>query len=200
MKKKSIALLLALVLVFGVAVGGTIAWLTAESDTVVNTFTTSGISIKLEETGATKNNTSGMYEKSFQMIPGWTISKDPKVTVLKDSEDCFLFVKLEKSENFDTYMTYTMADGWTQLMNGTTPVSGVYYREVPKNTTVAQDFDVLKDNKVTVKTSVTETQMDALTANTYPTLTVTAYASQMYQSSGSKFTAYNAWTNAQPTT
>lgn len=198
MKKKSIALLLALVLVFGVAVGGTIAWLTANTVPVVNTFTTSGIDITLTETWNYNSDNDEVNDKwQVQMIPGWSYTKDPKVTVLKDSEDCFLFVKVENSSSFDTYMTYEVAEGWTQLMNGTTAVEGVYYREVAKSTTANQDFPVLKDNKVTVKDTITNTEMDALTGNL--TLTVTAYASQKWQSSGTAFTAYDAWQNAQPT-
>ena len=42
--------LLALVLVVGCAVGGTIAWLTAKTDPVVNTFTYGKINIALTET------------------------------------------------------------------------------------------------------------------------------------------------------
>lgn len=193
MKKKSIALLLALVLVFGVAVGGTIAWLTAKTDPVVNTFTTSGIDITLTETPNYDSNNDEVNDKwQVQMIPGWSYTKDPKVTVLADSEDCFLFVKVVKSDNFDTYMTYEMAAGWEPLMNGSTAVEGVYYREVTKST-ANQDFYVLKDNKVTVKDTITNKDMDALTSNL--TLTVTAYASQKWQSSDSAFTAYAAWQN-----
>ena len=105
MKKKGLAMLLALVLLAVCAVSGTLAWLTAKSDTVTNTFTTSDITVKLEESTGT----------SYKMIPGYTITKNPKAWVVKGSEECFLFVKLEKSANFDDFMTYVMADGWTQL-------------------------------------------------------------------------------------
>ena len=103
------------------------------------------------------------------MVPGNKITKDPKVTVKANSEACWLFVKVEKSTNFDEFMTYGIADGWTKLDG----VDGVYYREVdsPTDDTV---FDVLKDNSVTVKTTVTKEQFNSLTSN--PTLTFTAYA------------------------
>ena len=65
-------------------------------------------------------------EEEYKMVPGYTIHKDPKTTVVKGSEECYLFVKVEKSANFDSYMTYEMADGWTALEG----VEGVYYREV----------------------------------------------------------------------
>ena len=66
MKKKTVALLLALTLVLGVVAGGTIAWLTDTTTPVKNTFTTSDITVNLEETKGT-NITDG---KSFQMVPG----------------------------------------------------------------------------------------------------------------------------------
>lgn len=181
-KKKVLALVLAMVLVVVGVAAGTLAWLTAKSDTVTNTFTTSDIKVKLEET---KNN--------FKMIPGYDIQKDPKATVLAGSEECFLFVKLEKSANFDDFMTYEMADGWTAL----TGVDGVYYREV-KSVNIGTAYSVLKDNKVTVKGEVTKAMMEGLSANTLPTLTITAYASQLYKDAATEFTAAEAWANVNP--
>lgn len=182
MKKKSLALLLAIAIVVVGAVAGTVAWLTDKTPSVTNTFTTSDINIELKET---KNN--------FQMIPGWNIEKDPKVTVKVGSEACYLFVKLEKSTNFDTFMTYEMADGWEALPEA----PGVFYREVAAATTDTT-FAVLKGNQVTVKDTVTKEQMNALTADTYPTLTVTAYASQQFKNNTQEFTAAAAWTNIAP--
>jgi len=163
MKKRTIALMLALVLVIGCAIGGTIAWLTDVTDPVENTFTTSDVDITLAETTG----------EEYKMVPGSTITKDPKVTVLADSEDCYLFVKVEKSANFDSYMEYAMADGWIALDGYT----GVFYREVAADD-ANQEFAVLKNNTVTVKNSVTKAMMDALTEAACPTLTFTAYACQ----------------------
>lgn len=177
---KGLALVLALVLLVGAAIGGTLAWLTATTEEVQNTFSTSDINITLTETTGT----------SYQMIPGWTITKDPLVTVKAGSEDCYLFVKIEKSANFDSFMEYTVADGWTAL----TGVDGVYYRVVNANAS-DQEFAVLADNTVTVKGTVTKEMMNALTASTYPTLTFTAYASQYYKNNTTAFTAAEAWAN-----
>lgn len=187
MKKKGLALVLALALMVVGAVGGTLAWLTAQSAPVVNTFTTSDIKVELKETPET-----------YKMIPGYTIHKDPKATVLAGSEECFLFVKLDKSANFDDFLTYTMADGWKQLTKDKddNPITDlVYYREVP-TADIGTEHSVLKDNQVTVKGEVTKGQLSALTDNTYPTLTITAYASQLYKNNTEKFTAEQAWANA----
>ena len=192
MKKKGLALVLALALMVVGAVAGTLAWLTAKSDVVTNTFTTSDITVKLEET----KGTSVTGGKEFKMIPGYTISKDPKAKVLAGSEECFLFVKLEKSANFGDYMTYEIADDWTPL----TGVDGVYYREV-KTADMDKDYSVLKGDKVTVNDTVTKEQMNALDAEgaVKPTLTITAYASQLYKSAGVEFTPAEAWANVNPT-
>ncbi len=184
MKKKVLALVLAMVLVVVGVAAGTLAWLTAKSDTVTNTFTTSDIKVKLEET---KNN--------FKMIPGYDIQKDPKATVLAGSEECFLFVKLEKSTNFDDFMTYEMADGWT-LVEGQT---NVYSRKVV-TAGIGTAYSVLKDDKVTVKGTVTKDMMNAIDNNTAakPTLTITAYASQLHKDAETEFTAAEAWANVNP--
>ena len=186
MKKKALALLAALVLVIGCIIGGTLAWLTDKTGAVVNTFSTSDINIKLEETTGT----------DYKMVPGYTIAKDPQVTVLAGSEKCYLFVKLEKSQNFDTYLEYAIADGWTQG-NGTDIPANVYYRVVEASNS-DQAFDVIKDNQVTVKDTVTKSMMNDLTEATYPKLTVTAYASQLHQNATTEFTAAKAWANVNP--
>ena len=178
MKKKSLALVLALAMIVVCVVGGTLAWLIATTPEVKNTFTTSDIDITLAETTGT----------SYQMIPGYTIAKDPKVTVLAGSEKCYLFVKVDKSTNFDTFMTYEMAADWTALDG----VNGVYYREVAASTD-NQEFGVLKNDQVTVRDTVTKAMLNGLTEATQPTLTFTAYACQYNSSNGTSFTAAEAW-------
>ena len=54
---------------------------------------------------------------------------------------------------------------------------------------------VLKDNKVTVKDTVTKGDMDALTAETYPKLTFTAYACQYMKNNDEAFKPIEAWNN-----
>lgn len=164
MKKKRISLVMALVLVLSCVIGGTLAWLTAKTDSLTNTFTVGDINITLEET-----------KSDFKMVPGDTIDKDPTVTVEAGSEACWLFVKVEKSSNLGDFITYTIDGGWTAL----TGEDGVYYREVPA-TTADTDFVVLANNQVTVNDGVTKEMMNALEEEgaTQPTLTFTAYAVQ----------------------
>ena len=179
MKKKGLAMVLALVLLAVCAVSGTLAWLTAKSDTVVNTFTTSDIKVELTETNET-----------YKMVPGYDIHKDPKAKVLAGSEECFLFVKLEKSQNFDTFLTYEMAEGWTLVPSET----NVYFRKV-LTADIGTAYSVLANDQVTVKGEVTKAMMDGLTTETLPKLTVTAYASQLHKNATTEFTAAEAWAN-----
>lgn len=177
-KARRALLALSLVLVtMMVTVGGTIAWLTANTTPVVNTFTPSNIDITLAET-----------KEDFKMVPGSTIAKDPKVTVVAGSENCWLFVKIDESTVLDTYISYTVASGWTPL----TGVDGVYYREASAGDT----FSVLAGDTVTVNNTVTKELMDALevTGATQPTLTFTAYAVQK-ENVG---TAAEAWAKLNP--
>lgn len=183
-RNRRIAMTFALVLVVALAsVGGTIAWLTDKTDPVTNTFTVGNIDIELDETtGAT-----------YKMVPGGTISKDPKVTVKGGSEKCYLFVKVEKGNNLDNFITYSVDTSiWTAL----TGEDGVYYQVVDEKTT-DQVFNVLTNNQVTVKDSVTKTMMDGLTDTTRPTLTFTAYACQYLKHENNPA---GAWQAAQPTT
>ena len=165
---KAVSLVLALVLTIGCVVGGTIAWLTDKTAEVKNTFTYGDINITLAETTG----------ETYKIVPGVDLEKNPKVTVLANSEDCWLFVKVDEA-NWPTFteadgktkkVAYSIADGWTKLSDG------VYYRVVSSDTS-AQEFDVLADNIVTVSENLTKAEIDTV-INSQPTLTFTAYAVQ----------------------
>lgn len=171
---------IALTLVVCGVIGGTVAWLIADTKPVVNTFTYGDINITLEETDTNTDGDNNPNTNDYPMIPGNPIKKDPKVTLKANSENAWLFVKLEKTSNFDSFMTYEIADGWTALSG----VEGVYYREVNKANSDAV-YNVLKEdadkNTVFVKDTVTKEMLNLLdsgTTSNYPKLTVTAYAVQ----------------------
>lgn len=155
------------------AVGGTVAWLIAESDTVTNTFTYGDINITLTEDDVDEDGdpTANTYE----MVPGNAIAKNPTITVEADSEASWLFVKLEESDNFDTFLTYELAEGWTALEG----VDGVYYQEAAATGDAAVEYGVLANDEVVVAEDITKEQFNALDATgAFPTLTVSAYAVQ----------------------
>ena len=179
-KIKGLLLSLATALMVFGFIGSSIAWLMTSTDPIVNVFTYGDIQIKLEETTGDR----------YKMTPGATLEKDPKITVLADSEDCWLFVKIDESavEKLSDYIDYRIADGWTALDG----VPGVYYREV-NSSDLDQPFGVLADNKVTVKGTVTKEMLEKLNNANYPTLTFTGYAVQRDAAIEEIDTAAEAW-------
>lgn len=165
---KLVVAMLAVTLLIGCAIGGTVAWLTANTAPVVNTFTYGDINITLAETTGT----------NYKIIPGKDITKDPKVTVVGGSEDCWLFVEVEETVTFvGGKVTYSIADGWTKGDDTNIP-SDVYYRSVMARDT-DQVFGVLSDNKITVSDELTKADINGLNnAAKTPKLTFTAYAVQ----------------------
>lgn len=207
LKKMIAALSVILVLLVGVA--GTLAYLQVKTGSVQNTFAPSNIDLTLAETATEGGSTTA---NTYKMIPGVKIDKDPKVTVKADI-DCYVFVEVTETANFDTYMTYAIASGW-KLFNTTSgavteiaadaDLDGTYvlFREVSAD--VAKDgeeFGVLAGNQVMVPYTVTKTQMNELynadgtviTAN-QPKLTFTAYA---IQKAGFEDNLAGAWAKAQ---
>lgn len=186
---KIAALIAAIVLVIGCTAGGTVAWLVSKPAPIVNVFTVGNINAELAETAA-----------AFKIVPGVEIAKDPVATVKANSEDCYLFVQLTE-ENWPTFteateagstarkVEYEIADGWTELKSE----HGVYYREVLKKDTENRAFHVLKDDLVTVSSTLTKENADAIQKAGAPKLTVAVYAVQK-EGMGS---AADAWETAK---
>ena len=149
MKKKTVALLLALTLVVGVVAGGTIAWLIDQTAAVTNTFTVGDVGVTLVESVATNN------EAEFQMIPGKQYKKDPVVEVI-GNVDSYLFVRFEELNEPSKYLTYTSTlnadNGWTQSDGNTIPTN-VWYRKVGADD-AKRSWNLLDGDKVTVKENV----------------------------------------------
>ena len=201
MSMKPLALLLAAVLLVGATIGGTLAWLQATTKEVENTFTDSDIGVTLEET-----------KENFKMIPGHTIDKDPKVSVTTGSEDAWLFVKVTKSANYDTYLTHVIADGWELVENDGIEDANVavYGRKVIGGQT-GEVYSVLKDDQVKTLETVTKEMMNKIKDGTVdePTLTFQAYAVQLWKTNkpadgatdevieAAQFTAAEAWEHAK---
>ncbi|MBE5773258.1 MAG: hypothetical protein E7337_04915 [Clostridiales bacterium] len=211
MRNRRIALTICLMLAVSLAsIGGTIAWLTAESGTVTNTFTSGNVTITLDEGDVyettddiPKDKKLGQFiegaervmANEYQVIPGSTYDKDPKVTVVDGSEDCYLFVEFVETNTpksyFDYESTLTSANGWNPGDGSNIP-DNVWYRTVLAGDTT-KSWELLKGNKITVNaTKVTETNMDA--AKTAK-LEWTAYACQK----ANVDSAADAWAILNPT-
>lgn len=169
--QKMLIMVAALTLVLGVAIGSTIAWLTASTSEVTNTFTPSNIQITLNETKPDN--------KTAKMVPGDTIMKDPYVTVDGDSESCYVYVEIVPAENLATYITYAVrTPDWTELTGVTGAHGGKVYYYQTAVTPSEKKLYILKDNQVTVNTDVTSAQMKAIATENQPTMTFYAYAIQ----------------------
>ena len=139
MKIKRILLtMVAAMLLVAISVGGTLAWLQAETGVVTNTFTVGeGINIDLDEAkvyapGSEPDGTKfGKVDETvtdrvkantYKLVPGWTYDKDPIVHLKAVSGDCYLFVKVVNGIKDievagDTSIAAQMtANGWNQLV------------------------------------------------------------------------------------
>ncbi|MBR6563211.1 MAG: SipW-dependent-type signal peptide-containing protein [Clostridia bacterium] len=185
--KRTALMFAAIALILCGIVGGTVAWLSDTTEPVVNTFTYGDIDITLEETDDGDGDPS---INEYDMVPGKTIDKDPVVTVLAESENAYVFVKIEESADFSTFMEYTVSSEWTPLDG----YVGVYYLESTKSDSDVEYY-VLEDNKVKVKDEVTKEMLNALTEK--PTLTFTAYAVQRDSDIDAIDTPAEAWALAE---
>ena len=138
MKKKTKALMLVLcaVLLVTASVLGTMAYLTS-TDKVVNTFTVGKVAITLDEAQVDPDGTAvtpaaRVKQNAYHLLPGHTYTKDPTVHVQANSEDSFIFVKVENGiANYEagtTIAAQIAANGWTALDG----VENVYYKTYTK--------------------------------------------------------------------
>ena len=179
----SVFVMLALTMVVGCAVDGTVAWLVSESESSVSTFTLGDINIGLTE--------SESGNQPLKIIPGVAIGRSPKVTVDPNSEACWLFVKIEETNwpdfsdaNGTAKVSYSVAggtDGWKALDNH----PGVYYREVSAEAAqIGAAYYVLAGDTghpngvVTVSKELTKAEINSIASGTQPQLSFTAYAVQ----------------------
>lgn len=114
--KKLVIAVVALSLALVCAIGGTLAFLIAESDTVTNTFTYGTITLELSE----KNKTDKDGLAFTNVVPGDELDKDPVVTVVEGSEACYVYVLIDNQ--LGTAATYNIGEQWTKAGESGTKV------------------------------------------------------------------------------
>lgn len=153
MKKKVVALIVAMVLCVGIGIGGTIAWLTSTTGTIENVFSVGNVKITLDETnlGAdAATNPKTTTGNSYHLVPGNSYDKDPIVHVDKDSEACYVFIKVENGLSAYEAVTDPATDIASQIAaNGWLPVDatnypGYYYTTASPDGTADIDLDVFE--------------------------------------------------------
>jgi len=177
---RSLATVIALALVLCCGIGGTLAYLFDKSEPVTNTFTYGDIEIQLNETDPEGNDKPDDNTYSMDLANTTNgIFKDPTVKVMADSEKCWLFVKVKESAGFDDFLAYTVPtgnDGW-KLYKEVSDEESIYYR-VAQKANIDQDFSVLENDRVYLKSGVTQEMLDAMQEEDFPKLTIYAYAVQ----------------------
>ena len=219
--KKALVLFLCAVLLVAGSVMGTLAYLTSQ-DTVVNTFTVGNVQIKLDEADVktdgtyVSNHENRVDGNEYHLLPGHTYIKDPTVTVLANSEECYVRMKVQvtnlsslkdaipKVNNTgfygadDVFLLQNLVGGWDSdlwVYEGFTPNgdNGTYefryFTKLPKaaNDTVLDDLF----ETITVPGSIDN---DHLAHLKDVTITVTAEAIQAdgFADADAAWTAFNA--------
>lgn len=135
--KKALTVAVSVMLVAAIAVAGTLAYLSASSDAVVNQFVFGNVGVSIAEPSWTGNN-----ETAVKVAPGQIVPKNPTVTVT-GTEKVYVYVLLKNTINTttDSYLKYqhavkvegqedTYADGvnpnWTEVTGFTG--QGTVYR------------------------------------------------------------------------
>lgn len=177
MKTKSKALLLALcaVLLVTASVLGTMAYLTSTTEVVKNTFSVGNVKItldeaKVDEYGAAVEGAARVTANTYKLIPGHEYTKDPTVKVDANSEDCWVFVKVENGiaaiEAGTTIAEQMGVNDWT-LVEGETNVYA-YKEAVSANAnipvfgtfTLADDANVSAYEDATINITAYAVQKD----------------------------------------
>lgn len=121
-RKKIITLCLSIILLALIGVGGTLAYLTSNTEQLNNRFTFSnGISMQLDEDRIDKNlhtvtEENGVIAGSdkgndyLNVLPGEVLHKDPTVTILANSPDCYVFVSVKNPS--EELLSLNISDEW----------------------------------------------------------------------------------------
>lgn len=157
MKTKSKALLMTLcaVLLVAASVLGTMAYLTSTTGEVKNTFSIGKINITLDEAPVNVDGEvidgARRMENQYKLVPGHEYKKDPTVHVTANSENAYIFVKVEngiaaiEADGNKIADQIVTTNGWKQLTDAEgAPVANVYYQEYTKQAT-AKDFVVFRN-------------------------------------------------------
>lgn len=215
MGRKAIVVLSLMMVLVLATVGGTIAWLTAQTGTVTNTFTVGDIGITLEETLQSDGTTLEANETwSAQLVPSKNYTKDPVVAVdvNKTNVPIYLFVKFEEINTTNNGVSvieyddiFDDNDEWTPLTGDGIPTT-VYYRiwdpedyaddpdSYPATWKLLNANEAWEGKEVHIPDSLNVANMPA--TGSAPQLKFTAYAIQVEGSNS----AAEAWTKLNPTT
>lgn len=216
-RNKVLGLMVGAVALVGVSIMGTMAYLTSQ-ETVTNTFTVGNVSLGDEskkgldealvnEYGKPINNKTDRNEvelseaprvldNNYKLVPDWKYTKDPTVHVKNDSEECYVFVKVQNglssleitTETADRTKIATQIanNNWLVLNDANNQaVEGVYWRKWTPTTettgftdwVVFESFSIDKDKSASEIEAVVKGEQKDDAADDAK-IVVTAYAVQ----------------------
>ncbi len=157
--KKALIYILCVLILIGATAVTTLAYLT-DSDSATNTFAVGKVGISMDEANVKPDGTYFSDENdrvkgnTYHLIPGKTYIKDPTIHVDEDSEDCYVYVKIDNALKFFNIEAETEENGYKSiedqiLANGWKPledengkvIPGLYWREYTKDED-ASDMDM----------------------------------------------------------
>jgi len=172
--KKALLTILAIVLICAISITGTLAYLKANTGEVKNTFIAAGGGslfedednnpatggLTLNESKAEQNATTGVYtlkttekvtSNTYNVVPGSTIPKDPRVSVTeKNDVPAYLYVEIVNNTN--GIISFTVDNTkWIKVDDATAPHGGTVY---VWNAQLVDDLtatSIISGNKVSVK-------------------------------------------------
>lgn len=138
--KRILVTVVSALLLMAVTVAGTLAYLQATTDAVVNTFTYGKVNFaglgldeaKVDDHGVEIADAGRVKANEYKLLPGQTYIKDPTVHIEEGSEPCWVFIKVEngiyaiEDAEGNTIKKQILANNWVALEvdeNG----NGVYY-------------------------------------------------------------------------
>ena len=197
MKKfKALLVVACALLLVAASVFGTMAYLTS-TDEVKNTFTVGKVEITLDEAKVDQNGTAvtpavRVDNNSYKLMPGHSYTKDPTVTVKKDSEPSYvkMTVTFSNAKELDAIFApggvnlisifngydaaNWIAKGNTKDTTANTRTYEFWYKEAVGAPTADVALDALFDS-ITVPGEITKEQLATIEGMT---ITVNAYAIQ----------------------
>lgn len=191
--RKAIMTLCAALLLVSLSVGITVAYLT-DTKAVVNTFTVGQVKIELDEADVDKEGVvdaqGRVKANEYHLMPGHEYIKDPIVHVAKESEDCFVYIRVDNNgieaieaksgdemangKKYQTVSEQILANDWTWVtMDGNVHY---FYKTVLKADT-DKELEVFQNFMVNGTVDNT-TLLNYYNSVTNKAVTVNAYAVQ----------------------
>lgn len=129
-KSKAILMVVCAMLLVAASVMGTLAYLTSQAS-VTNTFSVGKVAITMDEAKVDEYGvvdaeaTERVKTNEYKLVPGHKYIKDPTIHVQAESENCWVFAKIENGLGSDA--TLNMNTDFIQLTVNGADVPGVYY-------------------------------------------------------------------------